>query len=213
MWKIFSASPFLVFINNISNLSNILRYTSPAEQSKPNGTSLCQSSTLRISHHLCITAPGWLCHKELCSLSCQVFCSSDRAHDIQSLLPPGWSLCIYSCSSPHRGLLPKRAQIPGAEASGIGNLTFLCLVREPRWWKGFPGCSVGETFESCALLERGDAFAWSRGVLALLVLLFQSGAARCSKEFHELFLTNPQMLLVRGVSLVLIWFIPVMLGL
>lgn len=112
MWKIFSASPFLIFINNISNLSNILRYTSPAEQSKPNGTSLCQSSTLRISQHLCIAAPGWLCHKELCSLSCQVFCSCDRAYDIQSAVTPRVIPVYLFLQQPTQGIAAQEGSNP-----------------------------------------------------------------------------------------------------
>lgn len=59
----FPASPFPIFIKNVSNLSKILRSTFPAAQYKPNGTSLCQSSTFKISHHISITTTGWLCHK------------------------------------------------------------------------------------------------------------------------------------------------------
>lgn len=59
----FPASPFLIFINNVSNLSNILRCTFPEEQYKSNRKSLCQSSILKISQQISLTATGWLCYK------------------------------------------------------------------------------------------------------------------------------------------------------
>lgn len=61
--RCFPASTFLIFINNVFNLSNILRCTSPAEQYKSNRKSLCQRSTLKISQQISLTATGWLCHK------------------------------------------------------------------------------------------------------------------------------------------------------
>lgn len=126
------------------------------------------------------------------------------------LLSPGWSLCIYSCSSLHRELLPKRVLIPSGRGKWNWEPDLPVHCERTMVIKRFPGCSVWEAvWESCALLERGDAFTWSRrGLSLLVVLLFQSGAGQCSKEFHELFFTNAQMLEALSEESAWRWFGP-----
>lgn len=78
----------------------------------------------------------------------------------KGLLSPGWSLCIYSCSSLHRRLLPKRALILSGRGKWNWEPDLPVHCERTMVIKGFPGCSVWETvWESWALLERGDALA------------------------------------------------------
>lgn len=126
------------------------------------------------------------------------------------LLSPGWSLCVYSCSSLHRGLLPKRALIP----SGRGKLNWEpdlpVHCERTMVIKGLSLLlSVGSSLRVLCPVGKRRCFCTEQLLLSLLVvLLFQTGAGQCSKEFHELFPTNTQWLEALSEESAWSWFGP-----